>query len=231
MFDLEDNCTKDRHDLALLSVRLANWIYGAATKEACPLIIEELFLQDDDHNQQWAIVTNPDDDETVHVVFRGTASMRDIFVDLNAMTQTLDDCGIGVHGGMWGTLHPHGKPQAFVPTVIATWLEKHRSGQPTKLVMCGHSLGGGYATLATLALLRGGILADSVSVQVITFGSPQVLARPMEEYGLWEAMEEVSTHYVHGCVVLPVNVLAFNYWWITLSPVILVFCSRCPQAH
>jgi hypothetical protein len=198
---LADNCPGDRHDLALCSVKLANWIYGATTNGEPPaLTVEELFLQDAEHNQQWAILTNPDDDETVHVVFRGTASLADAFIDLNAVALTLEGCGIGVHGGIWGTLHPHGKPHAFVPTVITAWLEKHRAGQPTKLVLCGHSLGGGYATLTALGLLRGGILADSVSVQVITFGSPQVLARPTEEHGLWRAMADVSTHYVHGCV-------------------------------
>lgn len=150
---------------------------------------------------QWAILTNPANVDLVYVVFRGTDSATDVLVDLGSTSRNVgDDCDIGVHSGIWDALHPRGNESDHPHTVITQWLAEHRGGDGIHVAVCGHSLGGACASLTALELLRNGSKMNTKQVSVTTFGSPQVLAKPITSRHLcvWSRLAEISTHYVRG---------------------------------
>ena len=66
------------------------------------------------------------------------------------------------------------------------------------MVVCGHSLGGAYATLFALELLKRGVAVRSVA----SFGGPQVVV-PKPDNELWRSLNEVATVYVNEFDAIP----------------------------
>ena len=68
-----------------------------------------------------------------------------------------------------------------------------------RLIICGHSLGGGYATLCGLELLHEGEFNVS---KVLAFGAPQVI-RPDSDNELWLKLNGIASVYIHNWDVVP----------------------------
>jgi len=117
---------------------------------------------------QWAIVS-PDDSEDLVIVFRGTKGALDMIIDASAISNP--HFGLKVHSGMWSSLHTSGGAAEQIITELETLLKTR--GSP-KIIICGHSLGGGCAVLLGLELLARGMRVD----EVISHGGPMVVVPP-----------------------------------------------------
>jgi hypothetical protein len=153
--------------------------------------VESLQLSQQGALVQWAVVTTAD---AVYIVFRGTSpeNLLDLPIDLSFIT--FDDAphGLRVHGGMWNALH-----QRSNHVVNAVYERLKQEDKP--VILCGHSLGGGYAILTALDLLYRGL--ENVSA-VVTFGAPQVI---VPEYSIeWcRKLDAITTLYVNSYDVVP----------------------------
>lgn len=213
--EMVDNCPGEVHADAVPAAELSAWIY-TATPQTEPLPIQGslLFAQAVTGAQepvQWALVSDdpfPEqmaeespsegsaDATTVYLAFKGTDNPRDVFIDIAAQTETVtyDGAELQVHGGMWRALQ-QGKV-----------VEKLLSNLPSKadtLVVCGHSLGGGYAVLTGLMLLGLDTRPD-LDLKVITFGAPQVLRQAgPDAHPYMKDLHSICQHYVHRWDVVP----------------------------
>jgi hypothetical protein len=110
-----------------------------------------------------------------------------------------------VHSGMWAALHSDkdGTIDRILKAVlgIPTTARRRR-----RLVLCGHSLGGGYALLTALELL--GTTAASPELEfcmhpvVVTFGAPMVLFSKIDS-PLWRSLATRATLLVNAWDFVP----------------------------
>lgn len=141
----------------------------------------------------WSISTTPD---TIWVTFRGTHNLADAIVDA-CLIKCETGHGLQAQAGIWLALTQQ-KHHAL--NIIAQEIAKLQKKQPglRQLVLCGHSLGGGYAILAGLDMLARGFDVSSV----VTFGAPQVLV-PDKENAIWQRLNGLTTVYVNGWDCVP----------------------------
>jgi len=142
---------------------------------------------------QWALVVV---EKTAYVVFKGTSSALDTVIDVGALTYDDADHGLRVHSSMWVALTQR---EHHVINVIAEQLHKELAEGHKDVVVCGHSLGGGYAILSTLQLLHVCVKVD----QVFVFGAPQVVVPPMDRTPVWHALDNITQSFVNSYDVVP----------------------------
>jgi len=140
---------------------------------------------------QWAIVS---DAACVYVVFKGTSEALDAMIDLSALPDYHRSHGLGVHTGMWTAL----RQRPADADIIREKVQKELQASHKKLVLCGHSLGGGYALLTGLDFLENGKEVDAV----ITFGAPQVVV-PDDTSKLWRQLRKVTKQFVNSYDIVP----------------------------
>jgi hypothetical protein len=83
--------------------------------------------------------------------------------------------------------------------VILRWVRENRGGRPTRIVVCGHSLGGGYSKLLAIDLINKGHPVELL--RCVTFGAPMVLCAPDDPDGRpeWGHLQTI----VSQCVIPP----------------------------
>lgn len=196
---------RNRRRLARLELRsgrgytIKQTLDGKAICEACePLpagvCIEHVDLSEGTNVVQWATLTSAD---TIYLAFRGTYHVLDAVVDLGFMTHDDAPHGLRVHGGMWNVLHQRRHPVVSMAIERIRALRESRRGLK-HVVLCGHSLGGGYAILTALDMLHRGFEVDAV----VTFGAPQVVV-PDRGIDLWHSLDAITTLVVNSYDVVP----------------------------
>ena len=73
-----------------------------------------------------------------------------------------------------------------------------RSSDKPKVVLCGHSLGGGYAILAALDMVH----RELPIASVVTFGAPQVVV-PDPANPTWQKLNAMAVLYVNAWDIVP----------------------------
>lgn len=138
-------------------------------------------------------------------------------VDVGGVPFYPPEIGLRVHGGMWSALHTDAL--GVLPRIIEKLRARQHDplstcGSMKRLVICGHSLGGGYALLTALELFAKGAQQTyskqgeaplSLKVycpEVVTFGCPQVIV-PDQTNTLWNSLKAVSTCVVNSWDVIP----------------------------
>jgi triacylglycerol lipase len=101
------------------------------------------------------------------IIFRGTESVKDIMSDLNVIKTELqihNTSNIEVHSGFFNQLNS-------VDQILKKQIKLFKQSNPTgSLIIGGHSLGGGVATIAALKYSS----EFEIPTYCITFGSPRV---------------------------------------------------------
>jgi len=173
-------------------------------KECLAFLPEGIVLQPDDLHYregfnvvQWAAAASSD---AVYVTFKGTGVAQEVVTDLcaNSMPSTVDR--LRVHQGMWVNLHQDRPGLENVTPLVAATISKLRNACPERkaVILCGHSLGGGYALLVALELLQQGV----EDVEVLTFGAPQVVV-PRTSSKAWQDLNRAATLYVNSYDMVP----------------------------
>jgi hypothetical protein len=72
---------------------------------------------------------------------------------------------------------------------------------PENIVLCGHSLGDGYAMITAAELLQQGLPVSSI----YTFGAPMVFAKKNQEieHPIWQQLHEKTHALVFNCDIVP----------------------------
>jgi pimeloyl-ACP methyl ester carboxylesterase len=155
----------------------------------------EVRMADDENPVQWAVATCKRDEGTVMVVFRGSDNPLDIVTSSVDACMFIKDLGLRANSRLWGALHSseHGASESIIRALTSDAELKDRA-----VVVCGHSLGGAYATLFALELLKRGVAVRSVA----SFGGPQVVV-PKPDNELWRSLNEVATVYVNEFDAIP----------------------------
>eukprot|EP00927_Polykrikos_kofoidii_P061209 TRINITY_DN56075_c0_g1_i1.p1 TRINITY_DN56075_c0_g1~~TRINITY_DN56075_c0_g1_i1.p1 ORF type:complete len:870 (-),score=146.02 TRINITY_DN56075_c0_g1_i1:314-2890(-) len=222
-FALTSNCESYDHHQAAPCALLSNWIYTPVGDgiEAPPLVGAQpqyIDLAQDGSLVQWAVVSCGD---TIYATFRGTSDLIDVFFDLDISAHYVPEYDLRVHAGMWTALHK--RDHHVVDSVIAEVRAARRSRndwQMCRVVLCGHSLGGGYALLTALDMLHRGMQVT----QVVTFGAPQVVVRDPDVL-LWQKLNEIATLYVNAFDVVPRLPSCLN-WVFEVLPTALALGTR-----
>jgi acetyl esterase/lipase len=107
--------------------------------------------------------------------------------------------------------------------VILRWVRENRGGRPTRIVVCGHSLGGGYSKLLAIDLINKGHPVELL--RCVTFGAPMVLCAPDDPDGRpeWGHLQTI----VSQCVIPPPPPPPPH----THSLVPPTRCAHAPDAH
>ena len=139
----------------------------------------------------------------LYVAFRGTNDGQDIAIDLGAVPDChrFKEYGIGVHGGIAHALEQEGDGICHVVSDVLQALKEHLQ-QGDRLVLCGHSLGGGYAQVMAVHLLTRELEVTAVR----TFGAPHVLvplSRQEDRQKLWCTLDSITQHWVHDWDPVP----------------------------
>jgi hypothetical protein len=207
------NGKKNRDSLVVSSV-LSQWIYGSAevnknNKYArperrglpvhlrCPEDCLRCAAATDGGKgrPQYAIVLDDstEADLTAYLVFRGTLDPFDWTINLDCSCVPMAAGGLAVHNGVLGGLNDvTGSCLAFVT-------KKLREIGVARIVVCGHSLGGGYAVIAAAHLLHHQLPIS----QVFTFGSPMVIGRGQEDTEMWKRLNQRTTYVVYNRDIVP----------------------------
>lgn len=156
----------------------------------------------------WSAFSSAD---TVWIVFKGTQTLLDAIVDISVVTYQHADDGLEVQGGMWMSLTQR---RHHTLDMINELISKFQTSRPElqKVIICGHSLGGAYATLAALYRLHKGLPVT----RVLTFGSPQVIV-PQRDHPLWQKLNELSTAYINEWDMVP-RLPSCQNWLFNLLP-------------
>uniref|UniRef100_A0A7S2AUD3 Fungal lipase-like domain-containing protein n=1 Tax=Octactis speculum TaxID=3111310 RepID=A0A7S2AUD3_9STRA len=179
--------------------------------------VEHVTLMDGKSCLQWAILTST---QAIYVVFKGTKHPLDAIIDIGFLPNDENPTGLGLHAHMWGAMH---QKRNHAADTIAFKLEALRQRSewgnqenPPQLVICGHSLGGGYAVLAALDLLHRGTHLTSV----VTFGAPQVLV-PQYDHRLWQQLDCITKQYINEWDIIPRMPMCKNWYSDVLLPIVL----------
>ncbi|CAE7236136.1 yiaY [Symbiodinium natans] len=137
----------------------------------------------------------------LYLCFRGTDDMQDAAIDLSAVPDCFrfKEHGLGVHGGIAHVLEQEGENVDHVVKEVFKVLNQHRrSGD--QLVLCGHSLGGGYAQVMAVHLLSLNVDVSAVR----TFGAPHVLVpQAGTAQTMWQKLHAITQHWVHDWDPVP----------------------------
>ena len=147
---------------------------------------------------QWLLARSG---EAVYLCFRGTADVQDVAIDISAVPDfgKFSEHEIGVHGGMAHTLEQVGGEVEHVVNSVLEMMRQHRRAGE-QLVLCGHSLGGGYAQVMAVHLLSRDVPVSAVC----TFGALHVLVPPGRgESQLWQRLQAITQHWVHAWDPVP----------------------------
>eukprot|EP00927_Polykrikos_kofoidii_P017011 TRINITY_DN17722_c0_g1_i1.p1 TRINITY_DN17722_c0_g1~~TRINITY_DN17722_c0_g1_i1.p1 ORF type:complete len:1194 (+),score=140.93 TRINITY_DN17722_c0_g1_i1:194-3775(+) len=187
------------HRFASISVRLSHWIYeplldsvdlppGVNVRE------DAVFTSESGNLVQWAVGTTERD---IYVVFRGTDGLIDVVIDIGVITHDFAEHGLRVHGNMWNALHQKKFPVIDMVINLVRSLMTQRPNLEN-VILCGHSLGGGYAILAGLEMLH----RRAPIAGVVTFGAPQVVV-PNRALMVWRQLNAITTLYVNAYDIVP----------------------------
>lgn len=163
-------CTHDGIQLPIvqLALHLSNFVYEKADIEHDQTIANHIYIRHSSWNIEasfgevagriWLF-----DDRTLFVVFRGTASLTDAFMNSQFYRQEAFYKMGKVHSGFISRLR---RMNRRVDSII-------ESNTPhfDRIVFAGHSLGG---AVAMLAALKYSLNNRGAQVDVVTFGSPRV---------------------------------------------------------
>ena len=137
----------------------------------------------------------------LYLCFRGTDDVQDAAIDLSAVPDCFrfKEHGLGVHGGIAHVLEQEGENVDHVVKEVFKVLNQHRrSGD--QLVLCGHSLGGGYAQVMAVHLLSLNVDVSAVR----TFGAPHVLVpQAGTAQTMWHKLHAITQHWVHDWDPVP----------------------------
>eukprot|EP00968_Pinguiococcus_pyrenoidosus_P013213 scaffold1196_cov151-Pinguiococcus_pyrenoidosus.AAC.7 len=140
----------------------------------------------------------------VYVTFRGTASKLDAMIDAAyapGNVQAFHD--LRIPSGMWDALNQTDSVLRRLDQLVEDMRRELISGE-RMLVLCGHSLGGGYAVLASLHLLsRFPDLLKSETFRVLTYGAPQVIAKLIDHVDLWDALDAATIQFINAYDPVP----------------------------
>ncbi|CAE7520854.1 unnamed protein product [Symbiodinium sp. CCMP2592] len=149
---------------------------------------------------QWLLARSG---SVLYVAFRGTDDVQDAAIDLSAVPDysRFKEHGIGVHSGIANALEQEGDGIGHVVNDVLQALQEHLQ-QGEQLILCGHSLGGGYAQVMAVHLLSRNVEVAAVR----TFGTPHVLVPPSRQEDrttLWCTLDSISRHWVHDWDPVP----------------------------
>ncbi|CAE7202007.1 yiaY [Symbiodinium natans] len=136
----------------------------------------------------------------MYLAFRGTGDVQDAAIDSSAVPGTVRFKEHGVHSGIANAVEQEGDEVDHVVEDILQVVSEHRdAGEP--LVLCGHSLGGGYAQVMAVHLLRRDVSVSAVR----TSGAPHVLVPPRAgaPQQLWQRLHAITQHWVHDWDPVP----------------------------
>jgi serine/threonine protein kinase/tetratricopeptide (TPR) repeat protein len=164
--------------------------------------------------------------QTQYLVFRGTRDPFDLNVDFNvgskhnihvglALVPMMAAHGLIVHSGLLARLQDISLSRISIIDRLANFLVK---GDLNSIVICGHSWGGGYATIAAAHLLALGLPVS----KVFTYGSPFVLGSDQEQHPIWQQLHERTTGLVYNCDIVPRTLSPTAASWI------FQFLPNCP---
>ncbi|CAK9074738.1 unnamed protein product [Durusdinium trenchii] len=217
------------HPGHLKAAYLAKWVYQLRQEELTGLggllnIHLHVLRRMGDENPtpvQWAVL---EDEDAFYVTFKGTDNFVDVVIDFDLTLRCF--CDMRVHNGISGGLQHKPPDGKSVLDELEECLGSVSVQNAKEVILCGHSLGGGYAILAALFLLYRGFRVT----QVVTFGAPQVLVPDMGSPGCrW--LDEITTLYVNAWD--PVPRLPACLEWLELLARIRVplagFIHVCPN--
>jgi hypothetical protein len=197
----------------LACAELSDWIYGndpdpgtsakrirpdtAALPDGLELVADGLAGDTDGGGGlvQWAMV-NKRDSDTSFIVFRGTimTNLLDWTVNLGVVQRVMPSAhGLIVHGGMLTSLEDPRSP------TLHTLEKLLREKRPSNIILCGHSLGGGYAVIAAAHLLA----QQQPVTKVFSFGSPQVVSDEQQSNVAWQQLNQITTTLINKNDLVP----------------------------
>merc|ERR1712228_97561 len=132
---------------------LCHWIYDG---QEDPKLIEILgFKQhklvrygEENQSVQYAIIESLKHKDTMYLVYRGSYDLMDWMTNFQTNPLKLSDIGFRVHSGMYCSLQQHA-----LDVIIDDLCKNIIIPQQKKLIICGHSLGGGYSLLSAAYIL------------------------------------------------------------------------------
>jgi hypothetical protein len=188
--------------------QLCEWIYEPDREAPEQLLRVHLHELTTKEPVQWALLSSKGATglRTFFVVFKGTSNASDALID--AKVESRDDGmahQLRVHNGMITSLNATGGNRGRdVLTVLTEELSKAGCQANSELLICGHSLGGGYSLLIALDLID---RQEFVPSAVITFGAPQVVIPPENEdapgAAVWQKLNSICSNFVHSFDPVP----------------------------
>jgi len=153
------------------------------------------------------IILRHDASNTLFVIFRGTADLKDVVSDVNIVSVVpypdRSTGGLRVFGGAWN--HTCSRALEDIVPAVRDALAKG----VTNVIFTGHSLGGACALLARFYMqtaLHGVQIPSCVRMRAIGFGAPIVFAHPDAELPeeaarLMAALDRDTLTFVNGEVL------------------------------
>ena len=141
---------------------------------------------------QWAAVESAD---TLFITFKGTDNPTDVIMTVGYAQRDDKPHALSVASSMQTALdNKGGRAETTVDRISALV----RSSDKPKVVLCGHSLGGGYAILAALDMVH----RELPIASVVTFGAPQVVV-PDPANPTWQKLNAMAVLYVNAWDIVP----------------------------
>lgn len=157
----------------------------------------------------------------LYVIFKGTdfGQTTDVVIDMNVVlneAKLFENELVSVHSGMWGSLSNYIKSIDDTTIKRINCLLDSREHKDLPIVICGHSLGGGYAQLFGSSRIYDASIGKHRVSRIITFGSPQVFTKPREDqHPQWDELSQVCEHYINKFD--PVPRLPTQFEWVKLT--------------